>query len=297
VRLERIVTLANAKVRLRFLAMERSLRAVGCELPLWVIPYDDDLFDLPANSTWWRVPAVHDWLRARNSHRMMAKYACLTIDNYQFVDSDIVFLRDPAEVLRPWEGFIASCGQWRDSGQAVSPESRRHFERHCTLWQKLVFNAGQFACDRQLFEAERLIETASRPDLAPICLQHPSDSFYVNDQTGLNMLVLESGVPVVNLNLPPSDMESTWAGDYRESDFDRYWHPPVRKPYLIHWAGIDMSSPRPLNELFYQYLTTKERREWDEMEHTRVQRARGWRAAGQNLKGRIRRAGKAFLSE
>ena len=33
--------------------MERSLRAVGCDLPLLVIPYDEDLFELPPNAEWW----------------------------------------------------------------------------------------------------------------------------------------------------------------------------------------------------------------------------------------------------
>jgi hypothetical protein len=46
-KIEKIITLANNKVRLRFLAMERSLRATGCQLPLLVIPYDDKLFELP----------------------------------------------------------------------------------------------------------------------------------------------------------------------------------------------------------------------------------------------------------
>ena len=41
-KLEKIITLASAPVRLRLLAMVRSLRAVGCQLPVWVIPYSGD---------------------------------------------------------------------------------------------------------------------------------------------------------------------------------------------------------------------------------------------------------------
>jgi hypothetical protein len=37
-KIDKIISMANQKVRLRFLAMERSLRATGCQLPLWVIP-------------------------------------------------------------------------------------------------------------------------------------------------------------------------------------------------------------------------------------------------------------------
>src|SRR5437764_440818 len=55
-KLERIITLANRKFRVRFAAMERSLRAVGCALPISVIPYDNERFDLPKNSEWWECP-------------------------------------------------------------------------------------------------------------------------------------------------------------------------------------------------------------------------------------------------
>jgi hypothetical protein len=45
--IDRIITMASRGVRIPFLAFERSLRAVGCDLPLLVIPYGNDLFDLP----------------------------------------------------------------------------------------------------------------------------------------------------------------------------------------------------------------------------------------------------------
>jgi len=45
--IDRIITMASQSVRIQFLAFERSLCAVGCDLPLLVIPYEqDDGFDL-----------------------------------------------------------------------------------------------------------------------------------------------------------------------------------------------------------------------------------------------------------
>ena len=70
-KLECIVTMASAAVRLRFLAMERSLRAVGCTLPLRVIPYNDERFELPAGATWWEMPEITTWL-ARQGARHLA---------------------------------------------------------------------------------------------------------------------------------------------------------------------------------------------------------------------------------
>jgi hypothetical protein len=46
-KLQKIITMASSAVEIPFLAMERSLRASGCQLPIWVIPYNEKIFDLP----------------------------------------------------------------------------------------------------------------------------------------------------------------------------------------------------------------------------------------------------------
>ena len=66
-KLEKIITMASAPVRLRLLAMVRSLRATGCQLPVWVIPYSDDAeseFQLPEGCEWRHVPEVSEWSHA-----------------------------------------------------------------------------------------------------------------------------------------------------------------------------------------------------------------------------------------
>ena len=153
-RVERIITLANAAARLRFAAMERSLRATRCALPLAVIPYDEQRFDLPANAAWWELPDVLAWLSGEKTHPMMRKYQCLTIANYQYVDTDVIFLRNPEEVLAVHAGFVTSCCHWRDGGHTTTEESQRVLSARSTTWRKTTFNAGQFACDRALYTFE-----------------------------------------------------------------------------------------------------------------------------------------------
>lgn len=256
-KIDKIISLANNKVRLRFLAMERSLRATGCQLPLLVIPYDEDIFELPKGSIWWDIPKITSWLKAEKAHPMMRKYQCLTVENYQFVDSDICFLRNPEEVLEPYSGFITSCGHWRDPGGTYTEKSQRLMLKKSTLWQRDTFNAGQFACDRSLFDIESLKAIAMQPEFIDTCIRFPFD-----DQPGLNLLVWQSGIEIVNLTLPPIRMESTWAGDYPD-EFEHYWSDCSRKPYLIHWAGTRMDVPRPINQIFYSFLTQKEKADWD----------------------------------
>ena len=188
----------------------------------------------------------------------MRKYQCLTIDNYQFVDSDVCFLRDPQDVLNPFSGFITSCGHWNNPGDTCTEESLRLMRMKTTTWQRKVFNVGQFACDRALYSAQSLITTAMRPEFLNTCTK-----FVFHEQPGLNMLVFASGTEITNLTLPPLCMESTWAGDY-DNEYERYWTDPKRKPYLIHWAGIRMDTNRPIHRIFYNYLTAAEKAEWDE---------------------------------
>jgi len=251
--LEKIITLANSKVRLQFLAMERSLRATGCNLPIWVIPYDDDLFDLPNGSEWWVMPEIIDWLNKENAHPMMRKYQCFTVENYQYVDSDVCFLRNPEEVLKPFIGFITSCGHWRDTTHTCNEESLKIIKKKSTTWQYRVFNAGQFACDSSLYNADFLIETAMKPDFINTCVK-----WKFNDQPGMNLLVILSDIEISNLTLPPSRMESTWAGDYING-YDKFWIDESRKPYLIHWAGYKPgASENKIDKIFFEYLTDNE---------------------------------------
>jgi hypothetical protein len=295
-KLEKIITLANKSVRLRFLAMERSLRATGCDLPLWVIPYDDHRFELPANAAWWTT-GIRDWLRHERAHlpafNMMFKYQCLNTANYQYVDSDIVFLKDPAKALAGEEGFVASCGHWRDTEETVNSETLSILKAKSTCWQRNVFNCGQFACDRVLYTEEELQRTCRDPRYVKSCLLLP-----YSDQPGLVLLTNLTGIPIHNLTLPPTCMESTWAEDYDEADnYEDYWRDETRKPYLIHWAGCDMWLPRTIDRLFTQYFSAAELEEWREEVITRAHREIRLRSS---LRQRVRdaiRGVKAFSEE
>ena len=291
-RLEKIITLASEGVRLRFIAMERSLRAVGCDLPLWVIPYDDNRFELPKGAHWWEVPEVIDWVSAQRIHPMMRKCQCFLTSAYQYVDSDIVFLRNPEKVLQDVDGFVTCCCHWHDPSETITPESRAFLGEQSTTWQKEVFNAGQWACDRQLFDFEQLERRTEEPRFRSACLEFSR----ISDQPALNLLVNSTGVPIRNLTLPPFRLQSAWAGDYGE-DYRSYWKSEQETPYLIHWAGVLMDKPRAINELIYQYFSPTERLEWDAYVQSVVGRiGRQQRSLRTRLR-KLRRATAAFLRE
>lgn len=302
--LEKIITFTHAKHRLRFLLMERSLRAVGCNLPIWAIPFDEDLFDLPKNSVWWEEAEIINWTKKDNLNNRKRKYQCLTTNNFQYVDTDVVFIQNPEPILQSHHGLVACCNEWTSAlhGRIVSPESLKLLKKQSTLWQRNVFCSGQFACDDRLFTPAELITTASHEDYATTCIYPP-----YGDQEGLNLLVSLAGVNVTNLTLPPFYMESSWAGDY-PLDTESYWVNPSRKPYLMHFYGhMDrMHEPRPINRWFHELLTLQEQHQWIEeskvwtkarleFDELRAAAHKPRRNKLQKLLGRIGRATKVLL--
>tara|TARA_B100001248_G_C27399874_1_gene469234 strand:+ start:12858 stop:13721 length:864 start_codon:yes stop_codon:yes gene_type:complete len=277
-KIDKIITLANERVRIPFLAMERSLRATGCKLPLYVIPFDEQMFELPDNAQWWLGESFASWLKEQGGLPVMRKYQCLLSSHYQFVDSDIIFLKNPEIVLDPYEGFITSCCHWHNPNETLTPESKDFFTKKTTVWQHQVFNTGQFACSDQLYTLETLQEVAERPQFQETCLKH-----LYHEQPGLNMLVFASGIPITNLTLPPTYMESTWAGDYG-SHFKNTWEDEARKPYLMHWAGTKMNRSNPISELFYNYLSEEEATAFDKAQAGRIHKLSLIRRIGRAIK-------------
>lgn len=265
-KLESIYTMADAGARLQFIAMERSLRASGCDLPLRVFRYKGATFDLPKNAEWFRPPIV-EWLRERGAHPMCDKFHCLTQPNVLFTDTDIVYLDNPASALASHGGFVVADTEWNKSQWTFTTASAEILSRKSSVWLQRVFNAGHFACDRTLYSDETLRATISEHET--VCLRS------IHDQPGTNLLVALSGVPVTNLNLPPSPMESTWAGDYA-SDPEPLWTRAGAKPYFIHWAGPVLDEERPINRIFLEFLTAAERAEWEEQ---RAKRRAEWERA------------------
>lgn len=266
--IEKVVTLANASTRLQLHAMVRSLRAVGCGLPVWVIPYDDTRFVLPHGCQWWIEPEILGWLDSVIAHPMMRKYQCLTTSAYQYVDTDIVFLQDPARVLRSHSGLVTACTEWNKPDWTVTEGSRALMAKRYSTWQRRVFNAGQFASQHAMYDLNELRRLAAEPDVAQTVFR-----LAWHDQPGFNLLAFLAGVSITNLTLPPHCMESSWAGDY-PGDFEHLWVPQDRMPYLIHWAGGSLALDAPINELFFAYLSPAERHEWARESDERASRQR-----------------------
>ena len=263
---QKVITLAGQKVKLAFLVFERSLRAAGCDLPLLVIPYGDDLFQLPSNSEWWDSARFASWLRLHKAHPMMAKYRCLTEANYAYFDTDICVVDDFRPVLSHYSSFVVADTEWNKPGWATSPEATAILAEKSSLWMLKLFNAGHFACDRALYSEAEMQSVSER--YRDTCLTYPH-----HDQPGINLLVSLTGVEVTNLCMPPYRMESTMAVDY-PGEWEGIWSNGHR-PYFVHYAGSALGKNLPINRLYYDFMSKAERKEWDALEEAR-RNSRRW---------------------
>src|SRR3984885_4694712 len=132
--IERIVTMANRNTEILFRAMERSLRATGCDLPIDVIPYDGAWFCLPKGSKWLEDEALFKWVEKSGCHPTMRKYLTLTIERYHYIDTDVIFLKNPATFLAPFEAFIVCCTEWSRSQWTYTDASLKLLAKRSSVW-------------------------------------------------------------------------------------------------------------------------------------------------------------------
>jgi hypothetical protein len=253
--LKRIVSLANAKVRLQFLAMERSLRATGCDLPLLVIPYDDTRFPLPENAQWIENEELFALIAETAALKMCRKYLAFTLDHSAYFDSDIIHIRDPRDWLEPLPDnlFVIADTEWSKARWTFTAETRVRYESKTTLWLLDNFNAGFFAHAKPAATIALIRKFLTDPLNRNLARgKVPSGG----EQESSNFLVHLGGLEVVNLCLPPFRMESTMACDYPE-DFE----PILRRanpPAFVHYAGSGRNLDAPVARLIFDHLTASE---------------------------------------
>jgi hypothetical protein len=262
VRVDKIITLADKSAELQIRVFVRSLRNVGCELPVWVIPFLERDFELPSTCRWIEDSKVLRFLRQNAAHPLYNKYFALLQSNFAYFDTDIILLREPRKWLEaaPSDAFAVADTEWAKNRWTFSPESRRFLVTLSPRWPLFTFNSGFFAFEEPLYEVPELMTDIQSPELRGTCLDRKVSPV---DQPAINWLVLRKQRNIFNFNLPPQSMESTMAVDYDESSDLAAVVSGISAPAFLHYAGPLFEQGHFLTQLFTSYLTVAERREWD----------------------------------
>lgn len=260
--IERILVLANKNAELQLRVFARSLRNVGCDLPIWVIPCGAIDFKPPQGCTWIQDSKLLAFLREQGAHPLYSKYEALLQSKCAYFDTDIVVFRDPREWLKaaPSDCFAVADTEWAKNRWTFSPESRRFLTKLSSRWPLLTFNSGFFAFEEPLYEEQELVALIQSPEMRSTCLDRKRSPI---DQPAFNWLVLLKRRNIFNFNLPQQSMESTMASDYEESSESAAILAGPSAPAFLHYAGPSFEEGHFLTERFTSYLTAAEKREWD----------------------------------
>jgi hypothetical protein len=262
-RIDKIVVLADKRAELQLHVFVRSLRDVGCKLPVWIIPFKARDFKPPAGSQWIDAGGskLLAFLRQNAAHPLYCKYIALLQSHCAYFDTDIILLREPQEwlVLAPPDAFVVADTEWAKNRWTFSDDSLQFLEALSTCWQLLTFNSGFFAFENALYKEEELLAVIQKPEFRSTCLERKARPI---DQPAINWLVLLKQRRVFNFNLPPQSMESTMAVDYGAAQPEKVLSNPAAPPF-IHYAGPVFEAGLPVTELFVSYLTKSERIRWD----------------------------------
>lgn len=258
--IEQIITMANKGVRLDFIAMERSLRATGCDVPIKIIPFDNSRFELPANSTWIEDDdAAFNAVKNSEAVAHCRKFAALTKKNAAFFDTDIIHLQNPVKWLQPYspEWFVVADTEWNKARWTFTSETKSVYEKQSTLWLLDQFNSGFFAFGDAVVTAEEIAAFLSAASFRKLW---SGGGPTPGEQSAINWLVNQSQRTVTNLCLPPYRIESTMALDYPQ-DYRSVLTKANAAPF-IHYAGAGRNLDAPISELIFQHLNAEEAEEW-----------------------------------
>jgi hypothetical protein len=258
----KILVLANKNAELQLRVFLRSLRNVGSDLPVWIIPCGEADFEPPAGCQWIKDPKLFSFLKNEAAHPLYFKYETLLQSECAYFDTDIVVLRNPQEWLQvaPPDSFAVADTEWAKNRWTFSTESRRFLRALSSRWPLLTFNSGFFAFEAPLYEEKELIALIQSPAMRATCLDRKTSPI---DQPSFNWLVLLKQRNIFNFNLPPQTMESTMVEDYEDSSDAAALLSTSSAPAFLHYAGPSFEKGHFLAELFTSYLTAAEKREWD----------------------------------
>lgn len=251
--------MANEKVRLDFTAMFRSLRATGCDLPVYVIPFDETRFDLPKGATWLENPRFYSYLGDRGMVNHCRKLLALTFDNFVFFDTDIIHIDDVSKRLTdlPANAFVVADPEWSLKKWTFSEGTKKLYEQRTSTWVLDNFNTGFFAKERFVFSQDDLMQCLQDPLATSLCQgSGPTRS----EQETINLILFWQKLEVTNLCLPPYRMESTFCWDYSEANKELV-HTHPKRSFFIHFPSKGARN-HCLAPLFHQYLSSEELAEW-----------------------------------
>lgn len=269
-----IYIVANDKVYENAIALLNSIRYYNSEVPVYLIPFNDDYHKVAntlkqlhgvevypdlefLNQFTEKIGTIfdRDFLALPNKMRKLVAWFG-PLDKFLYIDTDIIVFENIANTLKLLDkyGFICCDYHHRSEGlkNVFAPDIR---EQGIFTEEQLgdVFNSGFWGSKKSVITEAQMLE------LLQECSQHREYfdfSSGVTDQPILNYIILKQIPQRCNLVKTPEGCPGSWAGSkhFREQNWILY---DKEKPLkYLHWAGIAIKPGSPYWSLWehYRYL-------------------------------------------
>ncbi len=272
-----IYIVANDKVIESSIALVNSIRLYNCQVPIFLIPFDDNYQQVAAALNrlhhvrlFPNLGSVEQFTREigqmfdRNFLALPNKMRKLCawfgpLDEFLYIDTDIIVFEDIAANLDKLSEVDFFCCDYH----YLSEKLRNVFspivkEEHIFTDSELqdVFNSGFWASRKGTISESQMYEILRE------CSQHREYFDFtqnVTDQPILNYIILKLIPKRCNLVKATESEPGSWAGSQHFHEIDDVLYDKGKRLKYIHWAGIPIKSGSPYWELWkhYRYLHEK----------------------------------------
>ncbi|WP_293353819.1 MULTISPECIES: Npun_R2821/Npun_R2822 family protein [unclassified Microcoleus] len=269
-----IYIVANDKVIESAIALLASIRLYNSQVPVFLIPFDDDYLQVAAAlSSLYGVQLYpnlgfveqftrrigemfdRDFLALPNKMRKLCAWFG-PLDEFLYIDTDIIVFEDIAANLNKLSEVDFFCCDYHHLGEKLrnvfSPVVK---EQNIFTDSQLqdVFNSGFWASRKGTITESQMYEILRE------CSQHQEYFDFtqnVTDQPILNYMILKLIVKRWNLVKDSAAEPGSWAGSTHFQERDYVLYDKGKRLKYIHWAGIPIKSGSPYWKLWrhYRYL-------------------------------------------
>jgi hypothetical protein len=270
-----IYIVANDKVTSQAIALLNSIRLHDPEIPIVMIPYDDQYQAVAAKLNSAYGVTLYEDLQFINRlssklqqifgekffarPNQFRKQACWfgPFDEFLYIDTDIVVFEKISNNINYLADYDFICCDYQHAGGIKNVFSPKVIEDQVFSEADLkgIFNGGFWGAKKGLFSEEDLYNTFAE------CAAHPEYfdfSQKTSDQPIINYMILKRVQRRLNIVQQENKGPGNWAGSsHFVVEGDRLIDSKVNRPLqYLHWAGIRIQPGCPYWEIWehYRYL-------------------------------------------
>ncbi|MBD2099526.1 Npun_R2821/Npun_R2822 family protein [Leptolyngbya sp. FACHB-261] len=265
---------ANNRVLDNAIALLNSIRLYDPEIPVILIPFNDDYQliaetlaeqhgvqvypDLEFLDRFTQVVAEtfdRDFLALPNKMRKLVAWFG-PLDEFLYIDTDIIVFEKIADNLNHLSEYGFLCCDFHHSGEKLKDVFAPLVKEQGIFTDAQlqdVFNSGFWASKKGTITEQQMYEVLRE------CAQHREYfdfSHGTTDQPVMNYMVLKLIEKRFNLVRIPGGGPGNWAGSKHFEEKDHILYDRGKRLQYLHWAGSPMRPGGPYRELWehYRYL-------------------------------------------